>query len=115
MQHLTKLLRDARRFVLSHKTPIEIAPLQAYASALLFSPERSLVRELFKYEEPDWMISKPRMEADWNACLQTLEGHNGSVRSVVFSADGQHLASGSDDNTVKIWDPTTGGCLQTLE
>ncbi|KFA81610.1 hypothetical protein S40288_09580 [Stachybotrys chartarum IBT 40288] len=114
MQHLTELVRDARRFVLSHKTPIEIAPLQAYASALLFSPERSLVRELFRYEEPDWIVSKPRMEADWNACLQTLEGHSNSVTSVVFSADGRYLASGSNDKTVKIWDLTTGRCLQSL-
>ncbi|KPA35143.1 nwd1 protein, partial [Fusarium langsethiae] len=82
---------------------IEIAPLQAYSSALVFSPEHSLTRELFKKEEPDWMVLKPRMEADWNACLQTLEGHGDSVTSVVFSADGQRIASGSDDNTVKIW------------
>ena len=115
MQHLTKLLRDARRFVLSHKTPIEIAPLQAYASALLFSPERSLIRELFKQEEPGWVVLKPRMETYWDACLQTLEGHSDGVTSVVFSADGQHLASGSDDNTIKIWDRATGVCLQTLE
>ncbi|QKD56751.1 uncharacterized protein FOBCDRAFT_321215 [Fusarium oxysporum Fo47] len=114
-QQLTKLLQDARRFILSHKRPIEIAPLQAYASALVFSPEHSLIREVFKKEEPNWMISKPRMEADWNACLQTLEGHGGSVNSVVFSPDGQRLASGSVDNTVKIWDAATGACLQTLK
>ncbi|KAL3584407.1 hypothetical protein FPOAC2_14187 [Fusarium poae] len=113
-QKLTELLRDARRFILSHARAIEIAPLQAYASALVFSPERSLTRELFKKEEPDWMVLKPRMEADWNACLQTLEGHGHWVASVVFSADGQRLASGSGDNTVKIWDAATGVCEQTL-
>ncbi|KAK0631179.1 hypothetical protein B0T17DRAFT_590423 [Bombardia bombarda] len=114
-QQLTKLLRDARRFILSNKRPIEIAPLQAYASALVFSPEHSLIRELYKKEGPDWMALKPRMEADWNACVQTLEGHSHSVTSVVFSADGQRLASGSDDKTVKIWDAATGACVQTLE
>jgi WD40 repeat protein len=34
---------------------------------------------------------------------------------MVFSADGQRLASGSDDSTVKIWDAATGACKQTLE
>jgi WD40 repeat protein len=34
----------------------------------------------------------------------TLEGHSGSVNSVFFSPDGQKLASGSNDNTIKIWD-----------
>ncbi|EXL40444.1 hypothetical protein FOCG_17066 [Fusarium oxysporum f. sp. radicis-lycopersici 26381] len=100
-QRLAEVLRDARRFILSHRRPIEIAPLQTYASALVFSPEHSLIRELFKKEEPDWMILKPRMEVDWNACLQTLEGHGGLVSSVAFSADGQRLASGSGDGTVK--------------
>src|SRR5256885_13308348 len=94
---------------------IEDAPLQAYASALVFSPVRSLVRDLFKAEEPNWITTKPAMEADWNTCLQTLEGHSDGVNSVAFSADGNHLASGSDDHTVKIWDAATGKCLQTLE
>ncbi|GKU12900.1 unnamed protein product, partial [Fusarium langsethiae] len=47
------------------------------------------------------------------ACEQTLKGHKNSVTSVVFSADGQRLASGSADNTVKIWDAATGACEQT--
>ncbi|KFA80866.1 hypothetical protein S40288_09798, partial [Stachybotrys chartarum IBT 40288] len=114
-QRLNELLTDARRFVLSHKTPIEVAPLQVYTSALLFSPERSLIRELFKDEEPDWLVTKPRMETDWNACLQTLEGHASWVTSVVFSADGQYVASGSEDQTAKIWELATGDCLHTLD
>ena len=69
----------------------------------------------FTAEEPDWLSTKPVVEADWNACLQTLEGHSGSVRSVTFSPDGQRLASGSDDKTVKIWDTASGECVQTLE
>ncbi|KAM6516800.1 hypothetical protein FSOLCH5_007742 [Fusarium solani] len=114
-RQLTELLRDARRFILSHKRAIEIAPLQVYASALVFSPTRSLIRELFEKEEPNWITLKPSVESDWNACLQTLDGHGRSVLSVAFSADGQRLASGSVDRTVKVWDTATGACVQTLE
>ncbi|KAH7303747.1 WD40-repeat-containing domain protein, partial [Stachybotrys elegans] len=45
----------------------------------------------------------------------TLEGHSDWVRSVVFSSDAKHLASASDDHTVRLWDATTGQCLQTLK
>lgn len=43
-----------------------------------------------------------------------LSGHTDIVRSVAFSPDGQTLASGSDDRTVKLWDPATGALLSTL-
>src|SRR5437763_519687 len=49
------------------------------------------------------------------ACLQTLEGHTGSIYSMVYSPDGRQLASGSYDGTVRLWDAATGACLQTLE
>nr|ADA68836.1 HET-R [Podospora anserina] len=114
-RQLTTFIRDAHRFALSNRWIIEQAPLQAYTSALVFAPVGSLVKKRFKTEEPSWISTKPVVETDWNACLQTLEGHNGSVYSVAFSADGQRLASGAGDRTVKIWDPASGQCFQTLE
>ena len=33
-----------------------------------------------------------------------IEGHNGTVLSVAFSPDGTRIASGSGDETVRIWD-----------
>ncbi|PVH69552.1 beta transducin-like protein HET-D2Y [Cadophora sp. DSE1049] len=112
---LIDLVRDARRFIMYHKWTIENSPLQAYVSALLFSPARSLIRALFKKEEPMWITIKPAMKDKWSACLQTLEGHSSWVRSVAFSHDSAWLASASEDKTVKIWHASTGECLQTLE
>ena len=45
----------------------------------------------------------------------TLQGHSRYVMSVPFSPDGTKIASGSVDKTVKLWDVTSGECLQTLE
>ncbi|UKZ76962.1 hypothetical protein TrVFT333_004678 [Trichoderma virens FT-333] len=112
---LAKLAQDAWRFIRYYKTGIEVAPLQVYVSALVFSPALSMVRKLFRKEEPEWMLMMPLMEEDWSACLQTLDGHSEGVTSVVFSPDGKQLASGSYDGTVRMWDSATGENLRTLE
>jgi WD40 repeat protein len=43
-----------------------------------------------------------------------LAGHHGSINSVAFSSGAKHLASASDDETVKLWDLATGTVLQTF-
>ncbi|MEH1824438.1 MAG: NACHT domain-containing protein [Nostoc sp.] len=44
-----------------------------------------------------------------------LRGHSSSVRSVSFSFDGQVIASASSDETVRIWNISTGECLKILK
>ena len=47
--------------------------------------------------------------------LRTLEGHKDVVLSVAFDPQGETLASGSDDDTVKLWEARSGKLLRTLE
>ncbi|MDB9356222.1 protein kinase, partial [Nodularia spumigena CS-587/03] len=46
--------------------------------------------------------------------ISTLTGHSDSVNSLAFSRDGQFLASGSDDKTIKLWNVLTGKDISTL-
>jgi WD40 repeat protein/serine/threonine protein kinase len=39
---------------------------------------------------------------------EPLVGHHAKVTAATFSADGQYLATSSDDHTVRIWDAVTG-------
>lgn len=43
-----------------------------------------------------------------------LEGHIQSVFSIDFAADGYHVATGSEDNSVKIWDLRQRKCMYTI-
>ena len=108
-------MEDMRRFALLNKDVVEAFPLQTYLSALIFSPVGCETRQLFKNEEPEWIILKPLVEEGWSSCLQTLEGHSDLVNSVSFSHDGQRIVSGSYDETIKVWDAATGLLLQTLD
>jgi WD40 repeat protein/transcriptional regulator with XRE-family HTH domain len=46
--------------------------------------------------------------------LAILEGHTGSIMSLSFSPDGQLIATGSADETIRLWDVSTGHCIHTL-
>lgn len=47
--------------------------------------------------------------------LYTLQGHRDWVNSVAISPDGRILASGSEDNTIKLWDMNTGKMVRTFK
>ena len=43
------------------------------------------------------------------------QGHTNQVMSIAFSPDGATIASGSGDNTIKLWSVTDGTLQSTLE
>ena len=47
-------------------------------------------------------------------CLHTLIGHSRWVTAVALSPDAQTIASGGLDDSIKLWNRSTGALLQTL-
>ncbi|MGV0105832.1 protein kinase domain-containing protein [Nostoc sp. DSM 114167] len=47
-------------------------------------------------------------------CVQTLKGHSSMVHAIAISPDGQFIASGSNDKTIKLWQVNTGKLVRQL-
>jgi WD40 repeat protein len=111
---LSLFLSDARRFILMNSLIIQKAPLQLYSSAIIFTPQESVIRNTFEKPIP-WISRLPKVPRAWTLELQKLEGHSDHVNAVAFSSDDQLLASASSDHTIRLWSPATGEQVQLLE
>lgn len=63
---------------------------------------------------PDSVCTSAKPQTQTWRCVNTLIGHVNWVFSIAISPDGQTLASGSSDKTIKIWQLGTGKLLRTL-
>ncbi|KAI1328464.1 WD40-repeat-containing domain protein [Xylariaceae sp. FL0255] len=103
---LHSMVYDAMRFVISNSSTIVDAPLQVYCSALLFSPQESIVRKLYEHLIPRWITQRPLTSVYWGSHLLTLR-HTASISCIAYSPDGRFLASASG-HSIQLWDAITG-------
>ncbi len=59
------------------------------------------------------LLARSQQSSGPAAPLYTYRGHSDSVNAVAWSPDGKRIASGSDDNTVQVWDAANGGHVYT--
>ena len=50
----------------------------------------------------------------FNPCLRILQEHTERVHGVSITFDGKYAVSGSNDNSLKLWDLQSGECLKTI-
>ncbi len=98
------------------KHEISINPTNGYSassfsSKVLFSPDgQTLAITLSK--TPSDNSRRVHAIVLWDVrtgkIKHTLTGHRNDVSSISFSSDGNTLASGGDDKTIRVWDLATG-------
>jgi hypothetical protein len=71
--------------------------------------------EVRKEDPPKVDPADPRRQAEEAKPRCTLQGHTKQVTSVAYSPDGKLLASGSMDQTIKLWDLASGKNTTTLQ
>jgi WD40 repeat protein len=77
--------------------------------AIAFSPDGTRLAGAIPYD-----CSVRVWDAGTGRELHALQGHTCNVTRVVFSPDGQRLATASEDHKVKVWASDTGRELVTL-
>lgn len=114
-EDLVKLIRECRRFVLYSFDAIEQSATHIHDSVLLWLPESSLIRTLYRDQFTTQVKVLNGIDTSWDACTRAIQlGDGAPVLSVAFSHGGD-LIAGCNGSVVKVFEAATGVCHATLD
>ena len=66
--------------------------------------------------ERPWIAleNRPASLSSRPLCRRVLVGHGRELNDVALSADGAHAISGGEDGGLRVWDVSSGACIDTL-
>ncbi|KZP30866.1 WD40 repeat-like protein [Athelia psychrophila] len=109
--HLSEIrvfAKDGISFLRAFASIISESAPHIYISAIAFAPSASILKLQYSSIIKNTLRVETGAKKNWPACEQVIEAHTSIVTSVAFSPNGDRIASGSQDKTIRIWDARTG-------
>src|SRR5260370_78603 len=108
---LVEKMQDVCLFIITFRTPISISTPHTYMSTGPFLPSDSPLSSTFSA----WFTKAMKVQRgkllSWPAPPLEWIGHSGVIHCTSYSPNGRHIASGSWDKTIRIWDAETGAAV----
>ena len=102
------LLEDADRLVVPYMDCISQYALHVHLTAISLVPTNSAIYKTFKHQSFGEVIMYPERADGWAVLRTSLNLHN-PIHSVVFSPNGDLIATAGAEHGVQVWNVVTSG------
>ncbi|EYB25417.1 hypothetical protein FG05_35358 [Fusarium graminearum] len=111
-----KVLFWLEALILSYNTPVAGKALMSvkkllaiYTSGLLFSPQKSLIRNFSKESTPSFVKRGPKVDENWSPILGVFEASSDSeIETMVFSSMDDMVVMTTSDPQLLMWNANNG-------